>query len=137
MFMILELMVTRARGVRSRRSRRCSRRRHPQLGRYEVCTTDAPIESVAAVGARRSNRLEPLDAFGAAGDYDRSTSRLYGGTRARVAREWSEQGGTFESITLISPYPDATLTHLLPGTMVIRWINEVKKPRRRGGSESR
>jgi len=30
-------------------------------------------------------------------------------------------GGRFESITRLSPYPDASLTRLLPGTLEIRW----------------
>jgi hypothetical protein len=40
----------------------------------------------------------------------------------RVVRGWRQQGDRFESVTLISPYPDAALRRLLPGTMVIRWI---------------
>ena len=31
-------------------------------------------------------------------------------------------GDRFESITRLSPYPDASLTHLLPGTLEIRFI---------------
>jgi len=55
----------------------------PQLGRFEVCTTDDPLEGDAEA-------LEPLDAFGAAGPYDRAAlQRLYGGTRVRVQRSWS------------------------------------------------
>jgi hypothetical protein len=96
--------------------------RHPQLGRYEVCTTEQPIENAVAAGSPIES-TEPLDAFGTAGDYDRSKlARLYGGKRARVARQWTQQGDAFESVTFISPYPDATLTHLLPGTMLIRWM---------------
>jgi hypothetical protein len=65
---------------------------------------------------------EPLDAFGAAGSYDRAAlTRLYAGTRVRVTRGWIEYADRFESVTLLSPYPDATLTRLLPGTMVITW----------------
>jgi hypothetical protein len=93
----------------------------PRLGHYEVCTTDEPIETVAEHGWT-IEPLDPLDAFGSAGAYDRfAMSRLYGGRRARVAHGWREQDGRFESITLISPYPDASLTRLLPGTMTIRW----------------
>jgi len=99
----------------------------PRLGRYEVCTTADPLDRVAAPapdGPRYgpSEMLEPLEAFGAAGPYDRGAlARLYAGTRVRVARGWSDRGAAFESVTLISPYPDATLTQLLPGTMVITW----------------
>jgi len=45
---------------------------------------------------------------------------LYGGRRVQVAHGWHERDGEFESITLISPYPDATLTKLIAGTMIIR-----------------
>jgi hypothetical protein len=81
---------------------------------------------MAAGGARgwRYGTVEPLealDAFGSAGSYDRfAVARLYGGTRANVAHGWREDDGRFESVTLISPYPDASLSRLLPGTMVIR-----------------
>ena len=91
----------------------------PRLGRYEVCASDAPLQPV---NGGRIEALEALDAFGAAGTYDRPRlARLFGGTRVRVARGWSRSGNRFESITRLSPYPDATLTHLLPGTLEIRW----------------
>ena len=65
---------------------------------------------------------EPLEAFGSAGRYDRAAlARLYRATRPRVARGWRRQGDRFESITLVSPYPDATLTRLNPGTLIIRF----------------
>lgn len=92
----------------------------PQLGRYEVCTTREPLTAVARP-RWRIETLPPLDAFGAAGPYDRAAlSRLYGGRRVGVARGWTEEGNRFESLTLISPYPDATLSRLMPGTLVIR-----------------
>jgi len=89
----------------------------PELGRYEVCTSDAPLDGDA-------EPLEPLDAFGAAGTFDRARlARLYGGVRVRVTRSWRRTpDGGFESITRLSPYPDAALTRLLPGTMEIRWV---------------
>ena len=98
----------------------------PSLGRYEVCTTPDPLERVAAVPGEphygASEMLEPLDAFGAAGPYNRAAlTRLYAGKRVRVARGWIEHADRFESVTLLSPYPDATLTRLVPGTMVITW----------------
>jgi hypothetical protein len=100
---------------------------HPILGRYEVCTTADPLDRVAAPAPDAphygpSEMLEPLEAFGEAGPYDRAAlARLYAGTRVRVARGWIERGDRFESITLVSPHPDATLTRLSPGTMVIKW----------------
>jgi hypothetical protein len=87
----------------------------PQLGRFEVCTTDDPLEGDAEA-------LEPLDAFGAAGPYDRAAlQRLYGGTRVRVQRSWSATVDAFVSTTRLSPYPNAALTQLLGGTLEIRW----------------
>ena len=99
----------------------------PELGRYEVCATSEPLEAiVAGDGASghpvRIEALEALDAFGAAGPYNRAAlARLYGGTRVRVARRWRRRDGQFIAETLLSPYPDATLTHLAPGTMIIRF----------------
>ena len=103
---------------------------HPRQGRYEICTTSDPIETiVAGDGQVRPPRAAPidtvqaLDAFGGAGAYDRSAlARLYGGNRVKVARGWTQDGGRFESVTFISPYPDVSLTRLMPGTMVIRWL---------------
>jgi hypothetical protein len=94
----------------------------PELGRYEVCVTPQPLASIAPEGWR-VERLPPLDAFGAAGPYNRSVLvRLYGGQTAGVARGWFEENGVFEAITLVSPHPDPSLTELMQGTMVIRFI---------------
>jgi hypothetical protein len=104
----------------------------PELGRYEVCTTSAALESAAAeTGAQdvQIEALEALDAFGAAGPYNRAAlARLYGGTRVRLVRRWQQRGNQFISETLLSPYPDATLTRLNSGTMVIRFTLE-REPR--------
>src|SRR5437899_1938044 len=99
---------------------------HPQLGQYEVCVASAAIED-AANAARRDGfqvagieELEPLDAFGTSGTYDRSALvRLYGGRRVKVARGWRRKEDGFESVTLVSPHPDAELRRLEPGTMSI------------------
>jgi len=94
----------------------------PQLGRYEVCTAREPLTALARP-EWRIETVPPLDAFGAAGPYDRAAlSRLYGGRRVMVARGWTELGNRFEAITLVSPHPDATLTRLMPGTLVIRHV---------------
>jgi len=93
---------------------------HPRLGRYEVCASNEPIR---AVNGGTIEALEALDAFGDGGTYDRSRlARLYGGTRVQVAHGWTTNGRQFESITRLSPYPDASLTHLLPGTLEIRFV---------------
>jgi hypothetical protein len=99
---------------------------HPVWGRYEVCTTDAPGEPPpAGFTYGPVELLEALDAFGTAGAYDRSRlAQLYGGRRARVIRGWKEDAEQFESVTLISPYPDASLHRLRQGTMIIRWSVE-------------
>jgi hypothetical protein len=90
--------------------------RQPVMGRYEVCTAREPL------GDNLGEAVEALDAFGTAGVYKRSAlARLYGGRRVRVVRSWTESGGRFESVTRLSPYPDASLTRLLPGTMEIRF----------------
>ena len=92
---------------------------HPRLGRYEVCASDEPLRPVDGGPVEA---LEALDAFGAAGTYDRpKLSRLYGGTRVQVARGWTRTGNRFESITRLSPYPNVSLTRLMPGTLEIRW----------------
>jgi hypothetical protein len=92
---------------------------HPHLGRYEVCTSAEPIKPV---NDGPIEALEAPEAFGTAGRYDRpALARLYGGTRVQVARGWTTRGNRLESITRLSPYPDASLTHLLPGTLEIRW----------------
>jgi len=92
---------------------------HPEVGRYDVCTTADGIEQAA--GAGEMEDLGALDAFGTSGTYDRARlARLYGGRRVRVARRWAQHGGEFVASTYLSPYPDAQLKQLNPGTMVIR-----------------
>src|SRR2546423_10717132 len=66
--------------------------RQPEIGRYEVCTSPSPLERAIADqttdGFQFSaiERLEPADAFGTAGAYDRfALARLYGGHRLRLA----------------------------------------------------
>jgi hypothetical protein len=93
-----------------------------RLGRYEACTTVQPITTVAP---RTWSIIPtpPLDAFGENGSYDQArVARLYGGRQPLVARGWLQDDGHFVAITLISPYPDETLTHLLPGTLILRLI---------------
>ena len=97
---------------------------HPHLGRYEVCASDAPLQPVnGGKNGETIEAVEALDAFGAAGTYDRpALARLYGGTRVQVSRGWTRNGNQVEAITRLSPYPDASLTHLMPGTLEIRFI---------------
>ncbi len=102
---------------------------HPRLGRYEVCVTAESLsERLGASAAEGVNygtveHLEVQDAFAATGAYDRPRlTRLYNGRRLEVVRGWRRDGHGFESITLLSPYPDKNLARLMPGTMIIRWI---------------
>ncbi len=99
---------------------------HPQLGRYEVFTSSEPLSVViqeVGKGGWKVEMLAPLEAFGNAGSYDKSAlARLYGGRRVSVSRGWIQQNGRFESLTLISPYPDASLSHLNQGTLILRFI---------------
>jgi hypothetical protein len=115
---------------------------HPRLGRYEVCTTPDALEKVAAEAEHPGpvEALDPVDAFGRAGPYEAiRLARLYRGIRPRVVRAWVDRVGRFESVTLISPYPNGSLTQLLPGTLVIRYIIAPKphgRTRGEGGSAS-
>jgi hypothetical protein len=101
---------------------------------YRVYVTDAGVDKVAAAfravafssqvqGAWVAQEMDPLSAFGEAGIYDRAkVARLYLGIRARVARgPIIEQGRTVASVTLVSPYPDAGLTKLQRGTLIIEF----------------
>jgi hypothetical protein len=100
---------------------------HPVLGRYEACVDARPISDLAGT-EWTIETANTLDAFGRAGLYDRSAlARLYGGLRPTVARRWSQTPDAFESLTLIFPSPDAALTRLVPSTLVIRWICDIRE----------
>jgi hypothetical protein len=106
----------------------------PISGRNEVCTTPDALEDVlrADVTGRgvhmgSTDAVDPLDAFGTAGPYDRlALSRLYGSRRARVTRGWSGAGHDLVSTTYVSPYPGPTFTTLEPGTLIIRYVLETR-----------
>src|SRR5204862_4477392 len=99
---------------------------HPQRGQYEVCTTPEAIEQIVAEGGPGNGvdyaeieALLPAEALGAAGPYERSAvARLYGARRPNVARGWRQVGDRFESVTLVSPYPDASIKMHERRTMV-------------------
>jgi hypothetical protein len=67
--------------------------------------------------------MDPLEAFGDAGPYNRAkVAELYVGLRARVARGPIIEGGrTIAAITLVSPYPNRSLSRLEPGTLIIEF----------------
>lgn len=95
------------------------------LGTYEICTTDEiPARMLAREGFQPAEpeRLEVLDALGAAGTYDRPrAAQLFNGRRIDVRRGWRVVDGRFESMTTLSPYPDPSLKSIHEGTLTIRW----------------
>ena len=76
---------------------------------------------VRAPGAWQPRPVQPWDAFGQAGLYDRSAlARVYGAQQPRVARGGRmENGRVVESWTLVSPYPDTALRRLEAGTLLV------------------
>jgi hypothetical protein len=118
--------------------------RHAPAGAFEVTVLDGNIERARAVvlaAAREGTspaagnpppvlELDPLQAFGEAGSYQHTTvARLYTGRKARVVRIPVERNGrTVAAVTLISPYPDPTLSRLEEGTMLILLhLDRIKK----------
>jgi hypothetical protein len=104
----------------------------PVVGRYEACTVAEPIDAViksdAAAHYGAVEETDWLGAFGSAGTYDRAhVARLYGGKGVRLAHGWRKDGSRFESVTLISPYPDPRLTRLNPGTLVITLVMDAPR----------
>jgi hypothetical protein len=99
-------------------------------GAYTVTTINRAIADLAAAlkgcdaapaeGAWQLTRMEAHEAFGQAGIYDRlRLAQLFGGTRVDVVRGSLAHDGLRDGYTLISPYPDASLTAVNPGTLVI------------------
>jgi hypothetical protein len=106
--------------------------RHVPTGSYEAYTTATPLDEVlrairadpalaSSPDAWAVSRVGPLDAFGTGTDYNRwEVARLYGGTPAQVVRgPRVEDGRVVEAWTLFSPFPDAALHALDPGTLLI------------------
>jgi hypothetical protein len=98
---------------------------HPRLGTYEVCeSADLPGRALSREGfhAGEPERLEILDALGTAGTFDRTRmTQLFRGRRVEVRRGWRLVDGRFETMTEISPYPNASLSNIEEGTLIIRW----------------
>jgi hypothetical protein len=105
--------------------------RHVPDGAYEAYVTsrdlDATLREVrgnpafSTPGAWNVQAVIPSDAFGESGGYNRWTvARLYGATRALVARAPRlEHGTVVETWTLVSPYPNASLDRLESGTLLL------------------
>ena len=96
---------------------------------YRAFLSNTPLDEVlrrlAAAqpgppGAWRADSVTPLDAFGTSGTYNRfQLARVYLGQRPRTARgPWVTADG-LESWTLVSPYPNAALDEVEPGTLLL------------------
>ena len=110
-------MILVSRGLRC--WRRCSRRAHggaAPIGRVRGVRHADPIEAAGVDGGLGTiEALEALDAFGAGGRYDRW--RWPGCTAAPASTSCAAVEAArdrFESVTLLSPYPDASLSRLSP-----------------------
>jgi hypothetical protein len=101
-------------------------------GTYVVYRSTRPIEAVAAdlraldpdpsPGAWSPARPEAHAAFGQEGVYDRARlARLFNGRRVTVIRGSLRREGHLVAYTLISPYPDPTLSAIIDGTMAIEF----------------
>jgi hypothetical protein len=80
-----------------------------------------PPPAAAAPAPWSVRRLEVGEAFGASGIYEPvRLARLFNGARVEVVRgPVVRDGRTIASVTLISPYPDPSLSRVEPGTLVI------------------
>ena len=101
-------------------------------GTYAVYTSSEGIAPLAArlreldpspaPGAWTPTRPEAHGAFGQEGVYDRARlARLFNGKRVTVVRGSLLRDGQRLAYTLVSPYPDATLSRIVEGTMVIEF----------------
>ena len=79
------------------------------------------VPALRAPGSWEPRRTAVTDAFGVGGPYDRwQLVRLYGARTPQVARgAVVKDDGTVEAWTLISPYPDAEIRRLEPGTLLL------------------
>ncbi len=99
-------------------------------GTYVVYRSERGVSDLAAElkaqdlapsqGAWKPERQDAREAFDGASRADRfRIAELYVGIHPFVARGSLVRDGRRLAYTLISPYPDATLTRLEPGTLVI------------------
>jgi hypothetical protein len=117
-------------GVRDPRLTRLFTPSAAPAGTYEVFRSPRPIAAVAAelrsldpaprADAWRIAPLGPGDALGSSAPYDASkVARLYLADAPMVARGSLRTPEGVVGFTLISPWPDADLASLQPGTMTI------------------
>ena len=88
-------------------------------GTYRVCRSSRPINDLAdahwTVGSQAA-----AEAFaGAAPGARRALALLYGGRRLQVIRGWRRIDESVESVTLIAPPPDASMTRITDGTLIV------------------
>jgi hypothetical protein len=80
------------------------------------------LDPAPAPGAWEPTRPEARGAFGEEGRYDRDRlARLFNGKRVTLVRGSLVHQGRRVAYTLVSPYPDATLSRIMEGTMVIEF----------------
>ena len=80
------------------------------------------LDPAPAPGAWEPTRPEAHDAFGQEGPYDRDRlARLFNGKRVSLVRGSVVHQRQRLAYTLISPYPDPTLSRIVDGTMVIEF----------------
>ena len=90
------------------------------VDRYLVCRSQRPIEALAdprwTVGEAAVD-----DAFaGVAPGMRRALALLYRGRRLRVVRGWrTTAAGQIESVTLIAPPPNDSVTRLVAGAIIV------------------
>jgi hypothetical protein len=78
------------------------------------------LDPAPAPGAWQVERAGVFDAFGGEGPYEKARlARLFGGSSPAVARGTLVTTGGRRAFTLIAPCPDASLSTLRQGTMVI------------------
>ena len=78
------------------------------------------LDPTPSPGAWEPSRPEASNAFGQDGVYDRvRLARLFTGKRVTVVRGSLVLDGRRVAYTLISPYPNAALSAIEPGTMVV------------------
>lgn len=89
-------------------------------GIAELTASLRALDASPAPGAWEPTRPESHDAFGQAGLYDRyRLAQLFGGRRLTLVRGSLCREGVTRAYTLISPYPDPSLSRIETGTMVI------------------
>jgi hypothetical protein len=129
---LARLLATLRPGTRDADLARLFTPRQAPPGTYDVFVSEEPLDrvlvrferlagSAGVEGAWTAGATDIWEAFGTVGRYDRARlAQLYGARRPLVARgPVIRSGVTVASVTLISPHPDAAMTRLAPGTMIV------------------